>query len=439
MLQMQPDELRIKPPEKPGSRIAWIDSLGYRLIVKHLQRLETGQLTVEYGGRSESFGSRDPGLPSAVIRVHDPAFWSHLLLGGELGAAEAFIHGFWSSPDLTAVIRLMLRNLEVLDRLQGGFPEAIEPLRRLAHWLNRNTRKGSRLNIIAHYDLGNDFFRLFLDDTMTYSSGIFESPDSTLHDASIAKLDRLCRKLDLHPGDRLLEIGSGWGSMALHAAKNYGCHVTTTTISDRQHEWVSGLIVREGLSDRVTLLKQDYRDLTGQFDKLVSIEMIEAVGHEFYPAYFGCLGRLLKPDGMAAIQAIVIRDQVYDRARRRVDYIKKYIFPGSCIPSITTLIDSSTAASDLRLFNLEDITPSYARTLASWRERLLGNTEAVRDLGYDDAFIRMWEYYFSYCEGGFTERYIGDVQMLFVKPLYRTSKGGIRVRVRDVKAQSVRH
>lgn len=410
---------RIKPPVKPKGPIARIDRISRRIISDRLRTIRIGRMIIEENSEIAVYGMDDPLMPTAKICIHDPRFWSHILLGGELGAAEAFIHGYWSSPDLTAVIRLMIRNQVVLETLQGAFPQLVEPLRRIAHWLNRNTRRGSRLNIVAHYDLGNEFFKLFLDDTLTYSSGIFESPYATLHDASIAKLDRLCKKLDLRPADRLLEIGSGWGSMALHAARQYGCHVTTTTISDHQYDHVSEQIAAEGLSERITLLKQDYRDVTGQYDKLVSIEMIEAVGHDFYRTYFECLGRLLKPDGMAAIQAIVIRDQLYEQARRHVDYIKKFIFPGSCIPSITALIDSATAASDLRLFHLEDITPHYARTLASWRERFLASSDAVRSLGYDDSFIRMWDFYFSYCEGGFAERYIGDVQMLFAKPLSR--------------------
>ena len=274
-------------------------------------------------------------------------------------------------------------------------------------------------NILAHYDLGNDFYALFLDETMTYSCGIFEREDSTLKEASEAKYDRICRKLMLTTGDQVLEIGTGWGGFAVHAAGNYGVHVTTATISDEQHQFAQNRIKAAGLEDRITLLKSDYRDLSGKFDKLVSIEMIEAVGHHFYATFFRTCSRLLKDDGMMALQAITIGDQIFDRHRRSVDFIKRYIFPGSCIPSITAISNAIARATDLRLVHLEDITPHYARTLSEWRRRFFANLDKVREMGYSDTFIRMWEYYLCYCEGGFAERYIGDVQMLFTKPLYR--------------------
>jgi cyclopropane-fatty-acyl-phospholipid synthase len=269
---------------------------------------------------------------------------------------------------------------------------------------------------MAHYDLGNDFYRLFLDETMTYSSGIFETPESSLKAASIAKYDRLCRKLDLGPDDHVLEIGTGWGGFALYAAEKYGCEVTTTTISRQQYDYAKGKIEAAGLSHRIHLLKSDYRELTGRYDKLVSIEMIEAVGHQYYDTFFQVCARYLKADGLMAIQAITIADHAFEQHKKSVDFIKRYIFPGSCIPSIASLLAAMSRSSDLRLFHLEDITPHYATTLRMWRERFFDNIDQVRGLGFEDAFIRMWDYYMSYCEGGFLERYIGNVQMVFAKP-----------------------
>jgi cyclopropane-fatty-acyl-phospholipid synthase len=291
--------------------------------------------------------------------------------------------------------------------------------RTLAHRARRNTVAGSRRNIKAHYDLGNEFYRLFLDDTLTYSCGIFEREESSLREASVAKYDRICRKLALSPADRVLEIGTGWGGFAIHAAAQCGCRVTTTTISDRQHELAAERIAAAGLADRITLLKTDYRDLTGTFDALVSIEMIEAVGHHFLDDFFRVCGRRLKPDGQMLLQAITIRDQVFDWHKRNVDFIKRYIFPGSCIPSIAAISDAVARATDLRMVHLEDITTHYATTLRRWRENFFANLDQVKALGFPDAFIRMWEFYLCYCEGGFAERYLGDVQVLFTKPMCR--------------------
>ena len=303
--------------------------------------------------------------------------------------------------------------------MDKGIARILSPLHKYLHALKKNTREGSRRNIIAHYDLGNDFYRLFLDDTLTYSCGIFERPDSSLREASIAKYDRICRKLELSPADHVLEIGTGWGGFALHAATHFGCRVTTTTISNRQYELARQRVASAGLEDRITLLKQDYRDLAGTFDKLVSIEMIEAVGHHFLEEFFRVCSRCLKPDGQMLLQAITIRDQVFDWHKRNVDFIKRYIFPGSCIPSVTAISEAVTRATDLRLFHLEDITAHYATTLRRWRENFFANLDSVKALGFPDAFIRMWEFYLCYCEGGFSERYLGDIQVLFTKPMCR--------------------
>jgi cyclopropane-fatty-acyl-phospholipid synthase len=316
-------------------------------------------------------------------------------------------------------MRILALNQKAFEDMEKGLARLTAPLYKLYHFLRKNTRKGSRANILAHYDLGNEFYALFLDETMTYSCGIFEDKDSTLKDASEAKYDRICRKLRLHPGVHIVEIGTGWGGFAIHAAQNYGTRVTTTTISDEQYRFAQNRIKAAGLENQITLLKKDYRDVSGQFDRLVSIEMIEAVGHQFYKNFFCKCSQLLKEDGIMALQAITIGDQIFDRHKRTVDFIKRYIFPGSCIPSITAIGKAVAAATDLRLVDLEDITPHYARTLREWRRRFFAKIERVKEMGYSDTFIRMWEYYLCYCEGGFAERYIGDVQMIFAKPMWR--------------------
>lgn len=391
----------------------WLARLGRRLVLRQLQQLHTGTLTLTEGATKQHFGH---GLPQVELSVHHPSFYADLAFGGSIGAGEAYMAGAWSCSDLTGLIRLMVLNQDVLDRMEGGFAALAAPLRKGLHWLNRNSRSGSRRNIGAHYDLGNDFFRLMLDDTLMYSCGIFETPRSTLREASIAKLDAICRKLDLQPGDHVLEIGTGWGGFALHAARHYGCRVTTTTISRNQYELARERIAAAGLDDRITVLLEDYRDLTGQYDKLVSIEMIEAVGHQYFDTYFAQCGRLLKPDGQMLLQAITIADQRYESARRSVDFIQRYIFPGCTIPSVTAMLDSITRASDMKLVQLEDIGPHYATTLARWRDNFFANIEQVRAMGYPESFIRMWEFYLCYCEGGFAERALGDVHMLLVKP-----------------------
>jgi cyclopropane-fatty-acyl-phospholipid synthase len=355
----------------------------------------------------------------ANISVHHSQFYGRILFGGSIGAAEAYMEGLWSADDLTMVMRILALNQKAFADMEKGLARLTAPLYKLYHSARKNTKLGSRQNILAHYDLGNDFYALFLDATMTYSCGIFENEQSSLEDASVAKYDRLCQKLQLKPGDRVMEIGTGWGGFAVHAAQNYGAHVTTTTISDEQHRYAAKRFRKAGLEDQISLLKKDYRDLRGEFDRLVSIEMIEAVGHHFYATFFQTCSRLLKDDGLMALQAITIGDQIFDRHKRSVDFIKRYIFPGSCIPSVTAINKAIVRATDLRLIHLEDITPHYAKTLREWRRRFFANVDKIREMGYPDTFIRMWEYYLCYCEGGFAERYIGDVQMLFAKPLYR--------------------
>ncbi len=413
-------DLRVQPGTTPKPR--FLDRLARRAVRSRLEQLRHGRLTLVDGDEILRFGR--PGADRALdvtVRVNDARFYSDVAFAGSIGAGEAYMQGYWQTSDLTGLVRLLLRNREVLDGMETGLARLTVPTQKLLHRLNRNTAAGSRRNIAAHYDLGNDFFELFLDETMMYSCAIFERADMTLAEAQLARLDRICRKLDLGPSDHVLEIGTGWGALAIHAAAHFGCRVTTTTISREQHDLARERVREAGLADRVTVLRSDYRDLDGCYDKLVSIEMIEAVGHQYFDAFFGKCADLLAPDGMMLVQAITIADQRYEQARRSVDFIQRYIFPGSCIPSVAALTAAMARAGDLRLFHLEDIGPHYATTLRRWRENLLDNLAAVRQLGYPDSFVRMWEFYLCYCEGGFAERVLGDVHMLLVKPGNRRS------------------
>jgi cyclopropane-fatty-acyl-phospholipid synthase len=399
-----------------------IDIYARRAIFALLKRLVCGQITLVESSQRYQFGDEsDQSALQAVITVHHQQLYSRIFFGGSMGAAEAYMEGFWSADNLTAVMRILALNQKAFEDMEKGLARLTAPFYKFYHYVRKNTKAGSRKNILAHYDLGNDFYALFLDETMTYSCGIFERNNSTLKEASEAKYDRICRKLQLAPGDRIIEIGTGWGGFAVHAARNYGVHVTTTTISEKQYGYARNRIEKAGLEDRINLLKKDYRDLDGKFDKLVSIEMIEAVGHHFYDIFFRACSRLLKDDGLMALQAITIGDQIFDRHKRSVDFIKRYIFPGSCIPSITAISNAVARSTDMQLVHLEDITPHYARTLGQWRRGFFDNIEKVRAQGFSDTFIRMWEYYLCYCEGGFAERYIGDAQLILAKPLWRQS------------------
>ncbi len=404
----------------PGTRIVPVGLAGKltgfarRAVFSHLRKIERGSVTVIEGNDRRAFGRQD-GL-AATITVHDPAFYTDMAFGGSIGAGEAYMAGFWSVDDLTTLVRIIVLNRRVLTDIEGGLAAFLQPLHWLMHAFRKNTQAGSRKNISAHYDLGNDFYSLWLDSTMTYSCNIFEADGATLEEAATEKYDRICRKLALSRKDHVLEIGTGWGGFAVHAVKRYGCRVTTTTISQQQHDWAKELFAREGVADRVELLFEDYRDLTGKYDKLVSIEMIEAVGHHFLDTYLKVCADRLKDEGIMALQAITIADQAYEAQIRSVDFIRRYIFPGGFIPSITAITRSLAKVTDLRLFHLEDLTPHYARTLQVWRDRFFANIDAVRKLGYPETFIRMWEYYLCYCEGAFRERYIGSAQMVLTKP-----------------------
>ena len=397
-----------------------LQRLGRRLFLAKLANLREGELTLIDGEGSHTFGRRTPECNlRATIEVRHPQTYADAAFGGTVGGGEAYIRGLWDVDDLTALIRLMIVNRDVMQSMEGGAAIATAPLRRILHWMNRNSHDGSRRNIAAHYDLGNELFALMLDETMAYSCGVFERDDATLHEAQLAKFERICRKLRLTPNDHLLEIGTGWGGLAIHAAGRYGWRVTTTTISREQHDWAKEKIAAAGLADRVTLLLDDYRDLTGRYDKLVSIEMIEAVGARYLDTYTSQCSRLLEPHGAMLLQAITIQDQVYEAALKSVDFIQRFIFPGSFIPSVSAITESVRRSTDMKVFHLEDIGPHYATTLRCWRENFVARLPEVRRLGYPDAFVRMWEYYLCYCEGGFLERQIGDVQMLLTKPRCR--------------------
>jgi cyclopropane-fatty-acyl-phospholipid synthase len=377
---------------------------------------EAAITVVEPRGRSVLGIAEGADVLRVTLTIRDPEAWQRIALGGTVGAAEAYMDGQWDASDLTTLVRILVRNRAVMDRMEGGLAGLAAAALRAWHRFRRNTASGSRRNIAAHYDLGNELFRLFLDQTMMYSSAIYRDPSESLEVAQHRKLDRICRKLGLSPSTRVIEIGTGWGGFAIHAARHYGCHVTTTTISREQRELAQARVREAGLEGRIRILDQDYRDLEGRYDRLVSIEMIEAIGHQYLDTYFGRVAKLLRDDGMALIQAITIEDRRYRQALRSVDFIKRHIFPGSFIPSIGAMTASLARASDMKLFHLEDIGPSYALTLAAWRERFNGALDQVRALGYPERFIRMWNYYFCYCEGGFIERALGDVQMLLVKP-----------------------
>lgn len=452
MTPMPPSILRDIP------RAGVLDRIFKAALMKKFEGIRTGGLTLldESGPvpHSRSFQGPADG-PRATLRVLRPEFYLRTALGGSIGAGESFAEGDWEADDLAALVRLFVANREVLNAMDRGLGAALQPAARLLHRLRANTPKGSRENIRAHYDLGNDFFALFLDETWMYSCGIFKDDapasrsavcsegrdvpsssdsksngtqergdgkrpaadvDRSLFEASTEKNDRICRKLGLSPADHLLEIGTGWGGFALHAAKNYGCRVTTTTISRAQYDLARERVREAGLAGRIELLFEDYRDLKGRYDKLVSIEMVEAVGLDNLDTYFkACAGRL-KPEGAMLLQSIIIQDRFFEQARKSVDFIQRYIFPGSGIPSVGALVGAAARGTDMRLFHQEDLTPHYARTLRCWSERLRDNKEKMLSLGYPETLYRLWQFYFGYCEGGFAERQIGLVQMLFTKP-----------------------
>jgi cyclopropane-fatty-acyl-phospholipid synthase len=378
--------------------------------------LENAVLTIKDPLGEFVLGSEGADGLSARIEVLDMSFYRQVALGGSIGAAESYMDQYWQANDLCRVIQIFVRNRDLLNSMESGLAILANQLLKVWHFSNRNSQQGSRKNIAAHYDLGNELFALFLDQHSMYSSATFYHPDLSLEDASTAKLERICQKLQLQPDDHILEIGTGWGGFAIYAAKNYGCHITTTTISKEQYQAAQQRVIDAGVADRVTILMEDYRDLQGRYDKLVSIEMIEAVGHHYLDTYLKQCAALLKPNGLALIQAITIEDSYYYQALKSVDFIKRYIFPGSFIPCVSAIVASAARSTDLRLINLEDQGESYALTLNHWRKRFLAALDQVRAQGYNDEFIRMWEFYLCYCEGGFKEKSISNVQLLLAKP-----------------------
>ena len=409
---MQVDHLAdaVKTPKKS----TFLTSIFKSGLQKKFKNLKTGHISINDGDETFSFGDGSSD-EKVSVDIHSQEFYVMTGSGGALGIAEAYVAGYWSSDDVVKLFQIIIRNRDILLSLEKGFAKLVKPINKMIHRGRQNTLKGSKENILAHYDLSNDFYKLWLDPSMTYSCAFFNNDSVTLEEASIEKLDRICRKLDLSEDDSVLEIGTGWGSFSIHAAKNYGCKVTTTTISDAQFDYARSRIKDEGLESKITLINKDYRHLDGKYDKIVSIEMIEAVGYEYIPDYFSKLSSLLNNNGLVALQGITYNDQNFEVYKDSVDFIKKYIFPGSCLISIAQIIDVIKKDTDLAMVDMEDITKHYAVTLNRWRKNFMDVIPKVKEMGYSQAFINMWEFYFLYCEAGFSERNIGDVQMIFAK------------------------
>ncbi|CAI8325589.1 MAG: Tuberculostearic acid methyltransferase UfaA1 [Halieaceae bacterium] len=418
---MTTGQVDVKHIAKLPSVKSWRSTaLAKRLVFKLFNQLRHGELVIQDGDTTHRFGGGDVSIaPSATVVIHEQRAYSRILTGGTMGAAEAYIDGDWSTEQLTDVTRVFSANIPILEAMKHKQNWFIKAGVKLAHAARKNSVSGSRENIAAHYDLGNEFFSLFLDPSLMYSSAVYPKGSDNLAEASQHKLKLICEDLELKPTDHLVEIGTGWGGMAIYAAENYGCKVTTTTISKEQLDYARAEVERRGLQDKVTLLFEDYRNLSGQFDKLVSIEMIEAVGHEYFDTYFGRVSSLLKPDGKAVIQAITINEQRYEDYRKSVDFIKRYIFPGGCLPSLNIISGALTRTTDMQIIDLRDIAIDYAKTLKHWHEAFMAELDAVKSLGFDEKFIRMWRFYLSYCEGGFRERIIGTYQITMAKPYYR--------------------
>ena len=391
------------------------DRLARRIAVEMGRRLEWGSLVLEDETGTCHLGD---GEPTATVRVHHPATYAALLRHGSVGLGRSYVEGWWDSDDLTDLVRILVHNRGVAGRARDRTARSaawfLDPLRRL----KRRAPAADRRDVRAHYDLGNELFSLMLDPTLSYSCALFERPGMSLEEASVSKLDRICQKLDLSARDHLLEIGTGWGGFAVHAATRYGCRVTSTTLSAEQYAHAKKWVSRLGLSDRVTIVQEDYRDLRGQYDKLVSIEMVEAVDWRHLEGYFRSCAALLRPHGLMALQAITIDDQSYDRAKNHKDFIKDLVFPGSCLPSVGAL-SRAASRTDLRIVDLEDIGRHYAETLRCWRENVDAHRLEIERLGYDRTFLRTWHLYLSYCEAAFSERHVSDVQLVLAKPGWR--------------------
>lgn len=392
-----------------------IDAFARRMLLKNLSQIQTGRIVLRDAMGCQSLGRGGDDL-LATVDVAQPRFYRRAILGGSLGVAEAYCRQDWTCADLVPLFRIFLRNMHRASALDRGPARIMKLAARVYHARRANRKSASRRNIEAHYDLGNDFFSLLLDETMAYSSGIFPRLESSLHDASLEKIDRVCRKLNLRAADHLLEIGTGWGGLAIHAASHYGCRVTTTTISTEQFRHATRRVEEARLTDRVTVLAQDYRDLRGAYDKLVSIEMIEAVGHQYLDQFFQQCSRLLKPAGTMLLQAILMPDQGYASYLRNVDFIQRYVFPGGCLPSLGSILGSISRVSDLKLVHCEEFAAHYARTLRAWHERFVSRQARIEALGYSTWLRRMFDYYLGYCQAAFEERYVGVAQLQFDKP-----------------------
>jgi cyclopropane-fatty-acyl-phospholipid synthase len=409
--------MRLPPSSKIGSLR---HRLARRIALPLLRRTRHGSLTLLEGVATHTFGDGAVGGPRVVLTINNARFYTGLL-GGSLGLSECYADGCFDCDDLPELARLAALNMPALDRWRRGVRPLVALPQATAAWCSRNTRRRSRRRIAAHYDLGNELFSLMLDETMTYSCAFFEGPDASLHEAQIAKLDRICRKLALGPQDHVLEIGAGWGGFAIHAASRYGCRVTATTISAEQRRLALERIARAGLEDRVNVIQEDYRDLRGSFDKLVSIEMIEAVGWQYFDTFFERCASLLKPHGAMLLQAITIDERAYEVEKAKRSFANTYVFPGGCLPSLEVITRSVARVTDLRPLGLEDITSHYVQTLRCWRENFQAQLERVRSLGYDGRFQRMWELYLAYCEGGFGGGRIADIQLLLAKPHFHAA------------------
>ena len=393
-------------------------------FVSQLRKITQGTLRIETPLDSFILGDSSRDEIHAEIRITDKTFFRKACLGGSLGVADSFADGDWSSPDLVMLFRFFLKNQRVMDGMEGGWATFLNKIARWSYAIGqKNTIKGSRKNIALHYDLGNDFYELMLDPTMTYSCGIFDTPETTLEEASLAKYDRIIDQLEIKPGHHLLEIGCGWGGFAQRIAERTQAKLTATTISERQYQYAADRIRKNGWEDRIRILKQDYRKLSGQFDRIVSIEMIEAVGHEYLPSYFAKISDLLSAQGAAMIQGITMPDHRYKQYLREVDYIRTRVFPGSCVPSASAMIAAAVKRSDLRPAALHDFGHHSAQPLSEWRIRFKENEQKIAALGHDESFRRAWEYYLCYCEAGFEEGYTGDIHLLLAKPECKLARG----------------
>ena len=396
---------------------SWLHRLAKRKVLEVLAHIEYGHVILHEDGRSQSFGSHDADL-HANIYIEDQAFYLAVLSGGSIGAAEAYVEGLWHCDNLTAVIQIFARAMNIVDKLEAGFAWLRMPIEKIRHFANRNSKSGSRTNIAAHYDLGNDMYQTFLDPHMQYSSAIFPNEDASLDQAQEHKLQVICDQLELTQDDHLVEIGTGWGGLACYAAKHYGCKVTTTTLSKEQLVIAKQRAVDEGVADKIEFLLTDYRDMQGSYDKLVSIEMIEAVGHAYLSGYFAKLNNLLKPGGKMLIQAITIADQRYDAYRKGVDFIQRYIFPGGCLPSLSEMLKHIKQRTQLNVTQLNSYAKDYADTLLHWEKAFSASSKKLTEMGYNQDFQRLWQFYFAYCEAGFREETINLVHLQADKPLH---------------------